>query len=206
MKKIAIFLVLLSIPGFSVNLFSQIKQSDHDAAGSHATGPFNRYPGSTIEYYQEHYQNYFVVRAKPYFSKAVNDWDFPVYEVRGDVLRILYSVPLQNTPEQCYEYYLRALKAGGYDIIFNGVGSDELGPPEQWYNQVYSSISGFNPLKAPSLSLSGQNHCYIAAKTNDEKNPVFITYFFEDDRVDWDFTIILMDVIYTKKPEKQGEK
>ncbi len=145
MKKAALLIILAAGILTGTDLQAQRMQSDRDVAGSHATGPFNRYPGSVIEYYQEHYQNYFVVRAKPYFSAAVNDWDFPVTEVRGDVLRILYSVPLQNTPKDCYDYYMRSLKASGFKIIFSGVGSEELGPPEQWYDQVYSSDTGFNP-------------------------------------------------------------
>ncbi len=161
MKNIAFLLAVMLGAGCFQNVTAQRKQSDRDAEGSHATGPFNRYPGSVIEYYQERYQKYYVVRDKPYFSKAVNDWDFPVTEVRGDVLRILYSVPLQNTPKDCYDYYLRSLEASGFKIIFNGVGEEELGPPEQWYDQVYSSDGGYNPLEEPSLSLHGRHHCYI---------------------------------------------
>ncbi len=33
-------------------------------------------------------------------------------------------------------------------------------------------------------------------------DPVFISMLFEDDKTDWDFTIIMMDVIYPKSPEK----
>ena len=147
MKKIALLLVVVLGAGYFQNVTAQRKQSDRDAEGSHATGPFNRYPGSVIEYYQERYQKYYVVREKPYFSKAVNDWDFPVTEVRGDVLRILYSVPMQNTPEDCYEYYLRSLKASGFRIIFKGWERRNSVRPSSGYRSGISSDSGYNPLR-----------------------------------------------------------
>ena len=203
MRKILYFLFINVMILCGSVIYAQTPQSKGEGRGSPVNALFNKFPDAALEYTQEHYQDYYIVRAKPFFSDASNAWDFPVTKIRGDVLRLLYSVPAQNTPLDVYNYYLRMLQASKFKIIFKGVGTNELGPPEKWYEQLYDSESGFNPLDDTSISFRGKDHCYIAARTppeKDNKNPVFVSLFFEDDLVDWQATIIMMDVIYVKAP------
>ncbi len=179
----------------------QRPQTEQDAAGSRDDGLFSRYPGSVIEYYQQKVQPYFLVKDKPFYSQADASYVFPVISLNGLVSRILYSTPLQNTTDDLYNYYLNILEHSGFEILFKGSGKDDLGPPEEWYYNLFKSEKGYNPLEDVDITFMGSNHRFISARsTKDPDRPVYVSIFIEDDRQNWDFTIVLLDIIDVKSP------
>jgi OOP family OmpA-OmpF porin len=184
MKKsgVLLFLFALMIPP---NLSAQ---RTTDVEGSKDYPLVSRFEGSIIEYYK-------VAKWDSYplpVSLADNQfhWKDPL-PLEGKVIRIQYSAATDNNPAYVLKNFESAFRKAGFKVIMVKNGNVDLG--EAWYFTQYyywdKNLIKFGWAIEPRR---GGNHAYIAAKTNNGINDIYIAiYITAYDNL----TLITQDII-----------
>lgn len=195
MKKFILFFIVSVI--FSTNIFAQ---ENTDIKGAKDNALISRFSGSIIKYYNTVKWDTYIL---PY-SKIINSGGSKIWEKRlklqGQINRIQYATSIENNSPLVYMNYLSALKKSNWEILFKGAGDNELGNESYEWSYYLFGNEGYalGDKFGSKYNLWGDNHCYIAAKFEDNDTTYYASiYIYEKDNS----TIINQDIIKIKNPD-----
>jgi outer membrane protein OmpA-like peptidoglycan-associated protein len=167
------FKFLLIVP---LLLFTMVVTAQ-DIEGSRDNPLITRYPGSTIEYFEEQqYKPYYIATGPQTGYNHIDDW----IETEGKFTRIYYSVKGETTLTEVYRNYLTALKKGGFTILADGIHPESGVSKEVGGRGFLKTFYSKNPAPTSSGikilvgSASSAGACYIAAQLEKPGRTVYI--------------------------------
>jgi len=156
---------------YTASIFGQ------DISGSKDHPLITRYPGSTIDYYEEQkYQKYFIATGPETGYKQIDKWQ----EVEGKFTRIYYIVKGETTLTEVYKNYQSALRKAGFKVLAEGSdpvsGVSKAVGGRSFLNTFYSKnpFPSNGKIKLNTGSSSSAGACYIAAKLEQKGNHIFV--------------------------------
>ena len=198
MKKLIMIIVSLVI---ITPLFAQLTT---DVEGGKDYPLISRFEGSVIEFYKEtKYGTYKI----PLNDKGSLDFDKPMI-LKGKVIRIQYSVDIENNPEYVLHNYIEACNNAEFKTL-TSLANEQLGVGERsqdWNARYYGSGDAYfyNALNNGKFGMKHgipswkSNQAYIVASS--EKGDKII--YFSVHVIDHDnFTLITQDVIEVAAPK-----
>jgi OmpA-OmpF porin, OOP family len=188
MKKLTLVVSICALI-ISTNLIAQ-RTSDIEGVKDYPL--VSRFKGSIIEYYKDTKWDSYPLPVSLTDNKF--HWTDPL-RLEGHVIRTQYYTSLENNPAFILKNFEAAFNKAGFKIIMVKNGDTELGNGRDFFSNYFLEgrklllnkfgyVSTFRPPEGA--------HSYIAAKTNDGKNDVFIAiYIAAFTKV----TIITQDII-----------
>jgi outer membrane protein OmpA-like peptidoglycan-associated protein len=148
-----------------------------DIKGSHDHPFITRYPGSTIDYYEEQqYKPYYIATGPQTGYNHIDEW----LETEGKFTRIYYTVKGETTLTEVYRNYLTALNKGGFTILAEGIHPESGVSKEVGGRGFLKTFYSKNPaptnsgIKILVGSASSAGACYIAAQLEKPGSKVYI--------------------------------
>ena len=186
---------------FCISL-SVYAQRTADIAGGKDYPLISRFAGAIIEFYQETKWGAYKL---PVDDKGKIDWDRP-RSLEGKVVRIQYSVPVDNNSEFVLQNYQAAFKKAGFTILI-AIANEGLGVsdrPHTWGNKYYDAGGYYNGLNNAkfgmgiNLPIWKNDHSFIAACGKKDGQDIYATVYAV---VADNFTLITQDVIEVETVE-----
>ena len=194
MKKITLILVIALM--FSANLFAL---ETEDIKGAKDNPLISRFDNSVIVYYNTvKWDTYILPVSKIIKVEGQNAWKKKL-KLEGEVNRIQYVTDKNNNASFVYMNYLSALKKSGWEILFSGNGSNELGNSSyEWQYTMFGEGLDLGDKFGGKYNFRGSDYAYIAAKFEENDTSYYaMIYIIEKD----DFTMINQDIIKVKNPD-----
>jgi len=173
MKKLTLVVLICALI-ISTNL---IAQRTSDVEGGKDYPLVSRFKGSIIEYYKNTKWDSYPLPVSLTDNKF--HWTDPL-RLEGHVIRTQYSTSLENNPAFILKNFEAAFNKAGFKIIMVKNGDAELGSGRDFFSNYYLEgrklllnkfgyISTFRPTEGAQS--------YIAAKTNDGKNDIYVAIY-----------------------------
>jgi outer membrane protein OmpA-like peptidoglycan-associated protein len=165
-----------------------VAQRTMDVEGGKDYPLVSRFEGSIIEYYKVAKWDSYPIPVS--LTDNQFHWKEPL-PLEGKVIRIQYSAAPDNNPAYVLKNFESAFNKAGFKVIMVKNGNVDLG--EAWYFTQYyywdKDLIKFGWAIEPRR---GGNHAYIAAKTNNGTNDIYIAiYISAYDNI----TLITQDII-----------
>jgi len=167
-----------------------------DIKGSKDHPLISRYPGSSIEYYEDQkFLTYDIATGPETGYKKIDAW----VKAEGKYTRIYYSVKGETTLTEVYRNYQTALKKGGFEILAQGIDESNKEVKKVGGRTFLGTAYTKNPLpnsakiKLLQGSSTSGGGCYIASKFKKDNTVYFIviggSQYAKDEKV------FLVDII-----------
>jgi len=198
MKK----LIMISIIGFLLISTPIYAQRTSDIENSKDYPLISRFEGSFIEFYKETKWGAYKL---PVNDKGKIDWDNPK-TLEGKVIRIQYTVSVDNNSEYVLQNYKAAFKKAGFKILI-AIANEELGVsdrPHTWHAKYYTSDNYYPCLNNSKFGLDigfplwNNNHSFIAAQGKKDGKDIYAIVYAV---VDKNYTLLTQDIIEVEAVE-----
>lgn len=197
MKSTIYVTIFMLLPCFILS--AQQDQRERDIEGSRDCELFSRFPGAVIEFYQEsRFDRYSLLMSKITWDEEQEKNVAKTLDVEGRVIKIQYTVPVENNAYFLYKSYLDAMVEANHEILYKVFGEEEMGvnSPDFFYF-YYEEI---NPVDA-AITPFGEKDGYIASKYVDEEKTSYVSICVIEDPEDWNFSLINLDIIEVEPME-----
>ncbi len=182
---------------FSLNIYAQ---ENGDIKGANDNSLISRFNGSFIKYTNTvKWDTYILPVSKIRNEGGSKTWDKKL-KLEGEVNRIQYVTNKENTTSLVYLNYVNALKKSNWDILFKGLGDNELGNESYEWAYYLFGDEGYqlNNKFGSEFKLWGDEHAFIAAGFEDDENSYYTSiYIVSNDEQ----TIISQDIVKIKNPD-----
>ncbi len=196
MKKATLIFAVIALM-ISTNLFAQ---EDKDIKGAKDNPLISRFTGSTIQFYETvKWDIYILPYSKIISVEGSKTWEKKL-KLQGEINRTQYVTNLENNTSLVYMNYLNALKKSNWEILFSGLGDDELGNESyEWQFYMFGNDGlGLDDKIGSKYNFRGSDYAYIAAKFEDNDTTYYASiYIIEQDNL----TMINQDIIKVKNPD-----
>jgi len=195
MKKHTVILAMLALM-VSANLFAQETKDIHNAKDNPLISRLN---GSYIAYSKTvKWDTYILPISKIIKVDGQNAWKKKL-KLEGEVNRLQYTTQKEHNASFVHANYLSALKKADWEILFSGIGENELGMESfEWQFTMFQEGLRLDNKFGSKYNFRGSDYAYIAAKYEENDTSYYaMIYIVEKDN----FTLITQDIIKVKNPD-----